>query len=262
MRLVQEAGWIQCVRSRTRSGVHAVSPDRRPGFSLTGRSPVSARGISRVHSCVHLTGFERARLASHSTSRLRYFVPAPAPTQSRDRTASGAPQPAGAPQSRNLRAAAAAWLAVLGWSGVIWYLGGEDFSAPETRSTLVEILAWLGVELSAQAEMTLLMIVRKAAHVVEYGILAVLVSIAMRCSSRESNGLLPAIPNAPSAWTALAFVLALALADETRQAGSISRTGSPYDVLLDFCGGLIGVVALGLIDRWQQGMEMGRTARD
>lgn len=197
--------------------------------------------------------FEQARLAFDSISSLRCLVPASLPSpQSDPRRRPKAPTSerlAADAANAKRRAGIGAWIAVLAWSGVIWQLGGDYFSAPETRSTLIEILTWLGIGLEPQTEIALLTVVRKAAHCVEYGILALLVSIAVRLSSikptrrwQEENRVWPSL-------SALGLVLALAIADETRQSWSVSRTGSPYDVLLDFAGGLIAIACLAGVAR-------------
>ena len=147
-----------------------------------------------------------------------------------------------------------AWLAVALWSVVIWQLGGEDFSAPETQSTLIEVLRWLGLELEQTTQERLLFLTRKAAHGVEYGVLAVLVSHAVWRSDSRRHRVEPTSfatlreedLTRKLIWVSLASVLALAIADETRQAYSISRTGSVYDVLLDAAGGIVALTTLKL----------------
>jgi VanZ family protein len=79
-------------------------------------------------------------------------------------------------------------------------------------------------------------IVRRSAHLVEYGVLALLAFRAWRLSlERDLLSL---------AVLALALVLAVASADETRQSLSSARTGSARDVVWDLSG---AVLALGLL---------------
>jgi len=129
-----------------------------------------------------------------------------------------------------------AWAAVLGWSALILTLSGESFSAEETGGWLVEILGRLAPGLDADIRAALHFAARKGAHVVEYGVLAVLTFHALRTGPD---------PRRPwrAAALALAFVTTVAVADESRQARLPDRTGTPRDVALDVAG---GGIALGL----------------
>jgi VanZ family protein len=69
-------------------------------------------------------------------------------------------------------------------------------------------------------------IVRKCGHIFEYTVLAVL---AYRASGRVGIAVL------------IAFVVAAA--DETKQAFTLARTGSPWDVLLDTCAAFLATLA-------------------
>lgn len=77
--------------------------------------------------------------------------------------------------------------------------------------------------------------IRKAAHITEYSILAVLAARACSYSlgelSRRSRYILP-----------VAIVLIVAIADECNQSFLASRTGSVTDVALDLVGGISGAV--------------------
>ena len=135
-----------------------------------------------------------------------------------------------------------AWLAVAAWGAAIWSLGGDDFSASNTSSTLVDWLRALFAELDAKARYRLIVAIRKSAHFVEYSIFALLAFRAAMLSAGR-NQLVSA------AWIALFLVLVLASADEARQAFSNVRTGSPYDVAIDLTGGAVTIAALMLFSR-------------
>ena len=71
-------------------------------------------------------------------------------------------------------------------------------------------------------------VIRKAGHLIEYAILALLALRAFHSSFDR-----------PLAWLAaasLALVLAVAVVDESRQAAAANRTGALSDVALDITG--------------------------
>lgn len=133
---------------------------------------------------------------------------------------------------------ATAWLAVLGWLVLIGTFSGDAFSADRTAGTLRAILEWLVGGLGPGATDAAHYVLRKGAHAVEYGVLALLAQRAFRLSFR----LAPLL----AAGFALGLVLAVAAADELRQSSSSVRGGSPVDVALDACG---AVAALALAAR-------------
>jgi VanZ family protein len=76
--------------------------------------------------------------------------------------------------------------------------------------------------------------IRKFAHLFEYAVLAIVSSRAFKSSSkRYLNGIWPI--------AALIAVLTIASIDEINQSLGTTRTGSIYDIFLDFVGGCIGV---------------------
>jgi VanZ family protein len=81
--------------------------------------------------------------------------------------------------------------------------------------------------------------VRKAAHVTEYAILALLAARALRTSGLAAlrRSWLPA---------SFVFVAAVALVDEYHQSLLPSRTGTIYDSLLDMTGGAAALACLAL----------------
>lgn len=112
-----------------------------------------------------------------------------------------------------------AWLPVIVWVALILTAANDTLSA-DTTADWLELL--LGRRPPA-VNFTL----RKTAHVVEYAILALLAWRARRTL---------VIP--------LLIVLATAIADETLQAFTQMRTGSPFDVLLDLCGGILALLVI------------------
>jgi VanZ family protein len=136
-----------------------------------------------------------------------------------------------------------AWLWVVCWGATIWTLGGDSFSFSETSETLLPWLDWLTGDLDWRTRYQIYVAIRKSAHFVEYAILALLTFRAAMLSAARRTQI------ATAGWVALFIVMALATADEARQAFSPVRTGSPYDILIDVAGGLIAVIALLMISR-------------
>lgn len=145
-------------------------------------------------------------------------------------------------QPRSRSRIAFAWILVIVWAGVIWMLGGDDFSFQETSETLSPWLKWLIGDLDHQTRIKIFVAVRKSAHFFEYAILAILTFRAALMAAPKNQWV-------TAAWVALFLVATLASADEARQAFLPSRTGSPYDVLIDLTGGVIAIVGLLLISR-------------
>jgi VanZ family protein len=105
------------------------------------------------------------------------------------------------------------------WTGLIMYLGGGQWSSDETSSFLGPLLRALLPGLSPEFLSAVHFLIRKTAHLSEYGVLAVL---WRRASGRT--------------WIALALSLLTASVDECRQLFTPGREGSAYDVLLDGTG--------------------------
>ncbi|MCP4905801.1 MAG: VanZ family protein [bacterium] len=137
---------------------------------------------------------------------------------------------------------ARAWLWVACWVGVIWVLGGDEFSLAETSRTIYPWLEWLIGDVDPGTRFKIFLAIRKSAHFVEYAILAILTfRAALLAASRNHL--------ATAGWVALFLVATLATADEARQALSNTRSGSPYDVAIDVLGGALSIVGLIVITR-------------
>jgi len=133
----------------------------------------------------------------------------------------------------------------LGWGALVWGLGSDPFSHQTTSRFLGPLLAWLLPDAAAGDLAFWHGLLRKGAHVGEYGVFAGLLWVALALSTPWRAGV--------RAAAALLAVAALASADEWRQAHTPSRTGSPGDVLLDLTGG-----SLALAVAWQVGRRRGR----
>jgi VanZ family protein len=149
------------------------------------------------------------------------------------------------------RKAGRAWLWVLVWTGVTLWLGSEDFSASATSRFIGPFLRWLLPDAPEATLDRIHFFVRKGAHVVAYGLLAL---FALRALAASTRATLPRL-----APPALAWVLVVAACDELRQGFSGTRTGSLGDAGLDLAG---GVLALALAIAYTRVMQPGRAARE
>ena len=130
---------------------------------------------------------------------------------------------------------ALAWLSVVAWVAVIQTFASGSFSANETSRFIGPLLRWLFPGADAESVAAVHFSIRKAAHFVEYAILALLALRAFRSSSSR-----------PLAWlvaASLALAFAVAIVDESRQAAAAERTGALSDVALDM-GGAATALAL------------------
>ena len=127
------------------------------------------------------------------------------------------------------------WLPVFAWLGLI-FIGSTDLMSAEHTSRIIgPILRWLNPEVSAETIARVQFFVRKAGHLSEYAILAILIWRAFRRGSSWQMKM------------SILFVLALfgcaifAATDEFHQSFVPSRTASPIDVMIDVTGAVIGL---------------------
>jgi VanZ family protein len=119
------------------------------------------------------------------------------------------------------------WLPPALWAGVIFILSAQP-SLPHYPDTLLDL------------------ILKKAAHMIEYGILA---SLLWRALSRGQGAL------SRSAWvTAFVVSVLYAASDEYHQTFVPGRNGTPVDVGIDTVGALIALLVVGSLgrkERWR-----------
>lgn len=121
------------------------------------------------------------------------------------------------------------------WAGVVLYASTGAASMSETSRFVRPLLNFL---FPSAPEETLQMyhgLIRKAAHLTEYAILAF---FAARAFVDSSVNLLR------DYWFAFAFLVVLLVAciDEFNQSFNAMRTGSAYDVALDCAGGALMIL--------------------
>ncbi len=135
-----------------------------------------------------------------------------------------------------------AWWPAILWSGVIFTMSTDTFSAEHTKWFFEPILRWLIPGLAQSQYDYLHHIIRKCAHFTEYFVYGVLLFRAVRGRSAGWR------------WTwgirALLIAAGYSATDELHQVFVVSRTASAYDSLLDATGAFVALVALWL---WLRG---------
>ena len=131
------------------------------------------------------------------------------------------------------RTSAAIWLLAVLWTGLVLWAGSDSYSAAETSRYLLPLVRWLLPDANFRTHWEVIVAVRKAAHLIEYGILAWLTWLALFSTWRR--GLFR------FAGLALAWVVLVAAFDEIRQGMVESRSGSIVDVAIDIAGGLLAL---------------------
>lgn len=112
------------------------------------------------------------------------------------------------------------WLPVLIWAAIILSAANDTFSDDHTRH-------WLERVLHRDIPEVLNAAFRKGGHVVAYSILGLLAWRARR-----------SIP------IALGIAFLVASIDETMQSRTLTRGGSPFDVVLDTCAALLALTCV------------------
>jgi VanZ family protein len=134
------------------------------------------------------------------------------------------------------------WVPPLLWMLVIFGASADPKSTEHTSRFLEPFLRWLNPNISAAAIDHVRWLVRKAAHLTEFALLAWLWWRALRKPKRHDAR--------PWSWKqaalALAVVISYAAIDEFHQRFVPGRTGSIKDVGIDTAGGTLGIIVLRL----------------
>jgi VanZ family protein len=126
------------------------------------------------------------------------------------------------------------WLPPILWAGIVLAMSSPVMSSENTGSILGPVLAWLLPSLRPVHVDLIHYVLRKSAHVVEYGILALL----WRRGFVRGENLRPG----PGGWAALAVCMAVATIDERHQSFVPGRTGTPTDMVLDSAAAAAAIV--------------------
>jgi VanZ family protein len=129
------------------------------------------------------------------------------------------------------------WLPPLLWAAVILSASTDAFSGANTGSVLERIVVWITGHPVLPATLdTLNFVIRKCAHLTEYGILGALTFRALR-GQQKSWSLRWAIG-------AVLFAACIASIDEIHQTFVPSRTGTWHDVVLDVAGAAVAQILI------------------
>lgn len=134
-----------------------------------------------------------------------------------------------------------AWAAVAAFAALVLWLGSGGFSSSRTTLWFKAIVRFFDPDVSGRELHRLHDFLRKTAHTVQYGILALLAFRATRMSLDTVMARIAAI--------AVLVAIAVASIDEVRQTFLPERTGSAFDVMLDGSGAL-AAVAIAVV--WQR----------
>jgi VanZ family protein len=127
------------------------------------------------------------------------------------------------------------WLPLFAWLLIIFLFSTDTFAGGETSRFIIPVLRSLMPWLDETQLLFMHYIIRKAGHVTEYFILAML---AWRTFSVSQIGWLR-----PKLFAA-ALVLGVALSDEFHQAFTFSRVGSFADIGYDCVGGGLALLLM------------------
>ena len=109
------------------------------------------------------------------------------------------------------------------------------------------MLRWLFPQMSEAAIDVVVLIVRKCAHMGEYGILAMFLWRALRKPQRAD----PRPWSWRTAWVAVLLVAIYATTDEIHQHYVPGRDANARDVLIDTCGAVGGIIFVWAFRRWR-----------
>jgi VanZ family protein len=137
------------------------------------------------------------------------------------------------------------WIPVIAWMLLIFVASGDLMSAEHTSRFLVPFLLWLKPDISVEKVALIQFCVRKAAHLTEYAILALLLC---RAVFRGTNLKWAMSTLYVSAWIVCVLV---ATGDEFHQSFVESRGASPWDVMIDAGGAIFGLLIGSSLARWR-----------
>lgn len=143
---------------------------------------------------------------------------------------------------RPTRGRIARWAPVVVWATCISWFSTGAFSAQSTNSYIDPVLRYFFGELAPETFRFAHTIIRKSAHFLEYGVLAILLCRALMDPGVRPT---PAILIRVILWCAVYACL-----DELHQLFVPKRTGSLYDSLLDTAGATVGAL---LLRAWRSG---------
>lgn len=138
------------------------------------------------------------------------------------------------------------WIQAAAWMLLIFSVSTDLGSTEHSSRFIGPFLRWFNPAISDETIGHVQLFVRKCAHVVEYAILAILVWRALAAS------LSPVKCYRRDFLLTMVIGFLYAVSDEVHQAFVPSRTGSPWDVLIDTFGLMLGLFAVRLFGKWKK----------
>jgi len=145
------------------------------------------------------------------------------------------------------------WLPVILWMGFIFWMSTATFSKWNTFFWVEKILLLLFPGISFEQAKMINFILRRAGHVTEYCIMALLPFRAFRASSAESW-------NWRWFWGALIVVVLWAALDEFHQSFVPARRASFMDVGLDASAGILALLICALWFRYKRNRKSNHSS--
>ena len=140
------------------------------------------------------------------------------------------------------------WLPLLLWMALIFSASSDSGSFQRSSRIIAPFVHWLIPGLSEAGVHSIVVLVRKGAHVTEYAVLA---SLVLRLMARPS-----ANPMRIWRWSdairTLLVVLLYAASDEFHQSFVPTREACIRDVLIDTLGGFLALILLWFVGRWRK----------
>lgn len=139
------------------------------------------------------------------------------------------------------------WLPVIVWMALIFSASADAASGARSSRIIEPIIRWVKPDISRETLWTIVVVIRKTAHVLEYAVLAMLLWRARRKPALAKGQ--------PWDWSHAAFAIAVAalyaLTDEIHQSLVPNRGASFGDVCLDTAGAVFGVAVVWVLVRWR-----------
>jgi len=134
------------------------------------------------------------------------------------------------------------WLPVAMMLAAMFYFSTDTLSNEHTETFVGRILLWLSSHISESVIAVINYIIRKSAHFVEYAILGALLFRAFRADDSVRWRL---------RWVAYSLISAASWAalDEFHQTFTRTRSGSPWDALLDSSATLFMLLLITFLNR-------------
>jgi VanZ family protein len=132
------------------------------------------------------------------------------------------------------------WLPVIAWAAVIYLFSSDSGSFARTSSLFGPWIRSIFPAATEEVVRSILVCIRKAGHMAEYSILAILLWRALASEGQGRAQVSP--PRLPV--VVLLLVLLYAASDEIHQAFVPGREAAVRDVVIDLVGGVTGLVLI------------------